>query len=645
MTEKLLIIFKNCFVGLATVALTLFYPAVSFADTVVTCTPPSINEAGVHVPTGADAAMYHYDCTLQLWVSDHYTFNPYTSVTTPLDPQVYTYNQATGLWDVSIWTYIASSSSYQLRTVSVTTPPAGATTVGGPVAVATNTSPTISSNDPSQVQAANTTNVNDTNNTTAQIENNLSSSAVSGNANVLANTTAGNALSGNTQATATVINMVQSSVSGFSPNGNVVTFTANINGDVNGDLLLNPALISTVQPATNAAVDNPITVNAANNTDQTVTNNIGLSAQSGDATVTKNTTAGNATSGSADVIANVVNVLNSAITSGQSFLGVININGNLNGDILLPPNFIDQLLASNVPTVNISTNLNLNNNVNQTITNNVTTDASTGQAVVGQNTTAGNATSGKATTGITAFNLTGSNIIGSNDLLVFVNVLGTWYGMIFNAPGATSASLGGGITTNTVANSNTNNNTNQAITNNINLAAQSGDATVTKNTTAGNATSGNAAAAVNILNVANSSISLANWFGILFINVFGSWNGSFGINTAAGDAPLATTPSATTSQTNTQQSPTIPSGSQLFRFVASPSTTGSTFSPVDNSSADTSEGPAVLAASITKKPFVTQTPAAQVSNQPRANLWLPALGATLGIGMLLAERIRHLRRS
>ena len=46
-------------------------------------------------------------------------------------------------------------------------------------------------------------------------------------------------------------------------------------------------------------------------------------------------------------------MINSALTAGKSFLGVVNINGNLNGDILLPDNFVDQMLASNVPTVNI----------------------------------------------------------------------------------------------------------------------------------------------------------------------------------------------------------------------------------------------------------------------------------------------------
>jgi len=48
-----------------------------------------------------------------------------------------------------------------------------------------------------------------------------------------------------------------------------------------------------------------------------------------------NTTAGSATTGDAAAIANIVNVINSIIGAGQSFIGTININGNLDGEILL----------------------------------------------------------------------------------------------------------------------------------------------------------------------------------------------------------------------------------------------------------------------------------------------------------------------
>jgi hypothetical protein len=36
------------------------------------------------------------------------------------------------------------------------------------------------------------------------------------------------------------------------------------------------------------------------------------------------------------------------------------------------------------------------------------------------------------------------------------------------------------------------------------------------------------------MNLSGSQLSLADWFGVLFINVLGTWHGSFGIDTPAG---------------------------------------------------------------------------------------------------------------
>jgi hypothetical protein len=132
-------------------------------------------------------------------------------------------------------------------------------------------------------------------------------------------------------------------------------------------------------------------------------------------------------------------------------------------------------------------------------------------------------------TSLTVLNLTGQQVVAKNSLLVFVNVLGKWMGMIVPAPGTANTSgttmLGGGIqgssTQSPVTNSSTNTATN--ITNNITVNAQSGDASVSDNEQAGNATSGNAAAGVNLLNITNSNFRLADWFGALFINALGSW--------------------------------------------------------------------------------------------------------------------------
>lgn len=545
------------------------------------CVPPPDPGPGIHHPVGADAAAFIYNCDSLKWESAHFVYDPNTGFTNATDPVTYTYNPATRMYDTTSWFYNTTVGAYQQDTKSVTTPPSGATVIGAPVAgtggnsisnTGAGSNNTINNNggvaSGSSINgtgpgsnntiggSANNT-LNGNNNTRVGLNNAIAATASTGNSLTLSNTKAGGATSGNAQDIANVVNMLQSSSNALG--GDTVTFVANIDGDVNGDLFFDPAAIGKVQPAgvTNAVGDNNLTINNA--LDTSINNDIRLKAVSGNAAVSGNTTGGDATSGSATTIANVVNLINSAITSGKSFLGVININGNLNGDILVPDDFVEQLIAANVPTVTISTtgpgsnnaitenngsnNTTVNNTNHQGITNNVNATAASGQANVSENTSAGNATSGTADTSITAFNLTGNQVIGRNSILVFVNVVGQWVGLIVNAPaGATAAELGGGITQNSTspANNNTtvNNDTNQRINNNITTDAQSGSATVSRNTLGGNAKSGNAKGAVNLLNVQNSSLSLSNYFGILFINVFGTWHGSFGVNTAAGN-PIA----------------------------------------------------------------------------------------------------------
>lgn len=649
--------------------MTMSMPLSAWAVEAEECTAPVSTNPGVHQPVGSDASAFTYNCGSGLWESAHYTFNPANGLYTPKDPVVYTYNPSSGKYDSKTWIYNAPTATYIQVTNSVVQPPSGATVIGAPTpsapAAGTGGSTGISNTGPSSnntitnsggvttgssingtgpssnntIGGGSTLNGTMNNQTAATLNNQLNALATSGNAMVIGNTTGGSATSGNAQDIANIVNLLQSSSNAL--NGDTVTFVANIDGDINGDFMLDPNMLGTVQSANGNAQtgNNNLTLN--NEVDAAINNDVNLIANSGNAIVANNTQAGDATSGNAQAIANVVNLINSAITSGNSFVGVININGNLNGDILIPPEFIDQLIANNVPTVTINTtgpnsnnavtseegsnNTTVTNTNNLGITNDVNASADSGNASVSGNTQAGNATSGTAGTSITAFNLTGSNVIGRNALLVFVNVMGSWIGMIVNAPpGATTAGLGGGITQNTTGNNSTTatNNTNQRINNNITTAASSGDASVTNNTSAGNARSGNAHSAINLLNVQNSSLSLSDWFGILFINVFGRWNGSFGINTSAGD-PI----SAGGSGAGVTASPAIPgafagTGARVFSFI--PNTTGNggsqasasgSFAPAgsDTSLDGTGAGSvnAVLAAA-TKAP-APQLPSAQAN--------------------------------
>ena len=536
----------------------------------------SSNSTGPNQPTGPSADTFIYDPTTGLWGNAYYTWNPVTDQTEPITPLTYSYNPTTGMWDTSEWIFDAATEQYIPNVITVTQPPAGAITDNSTptdTSTSTDNSTTPTSNtvpDTSGIGSTTTsdttTGPNSTNNTNtnnnsnglynlfynAGISNNINENTQTGNAIVDSNTLAGDATTGSALDIANVVNLLQSSASGMS------TFVANINGNVAGDMLLDPSTI--IQPTSSsqqtANTNNNTQVNSSNNNG--INNNVNLNANSGNATVSDNTSAGNATSGSANAVADIVNLIDSDISSGQSFLGVINIYGNLDGNILLPPDFLNTLLASNatsdpVNASNSNTATNVDNTNNDTVNNSVTNTANSGTATVSQNSSAGNATSGSASNNITILNLTGSQIIGSNDLLVFVNVLGTWVGVIMDAPaGTTAAELGGGITSDTTAaNSSTNINStnNNTINNTINDNASSGNATVSNNTTAGNATSGNASASVNLLNLIDSQLSVSNWFGILFINVFGTWDGSLGVETIPPATTTANTPPVSSSST------------------------------------------------------------------------------------------------
>jgi hypothetical protein len=677
MLKPLATIKKLLLIGTAIILFNVPAAAV-FADDPAPCSPPPVTDTGVHWPTGADATAFTYQCDgpyAGQWTSAYYVYDPATNAESPLYDRNYSYDCSAQKWYMTDWEYAPAQATYVQSTVPTSVPngqatgcpvvnPPAAPVVIDPATIDPNKtvdtngdgildSPTTSANlalaqanGGVAINLDGTLNTAINNSTTASINNGILSFATTGDALVSGNTTGGSATSGDAVTLSNIINMLQSS-SNILSDPNLITFTANINGDVNGDLLLDPAKLGTIQPANSAVtLDNNVTVN--NSLDTAINNNITLGANSGDASVTGNTAGGNATTGTADAVANIVNILNSAVTAGSSFMGVININGNLNGDILLPPNFADTLLASNVPhytvnTANITSNTTVNNTNNQTINNNVDLAAASGNATVSDNTTGGSATSGLADTNLTVFNLTGTDVVASNDILVFVNVLGSWYGMIMNAPaGTTAASLGGGVSSNTTVNNDVtlNNTANQTINNNLNVSAQTGDASVTQNTHGGDATTGDATASANIMNMINDSISLNGWFGLLFINVFGTWNGSFGIDTAAGN-PVGG-PDGTKGDNSTP----------MFQFVpvslnAGAGNSSATYSAGGSGSGGSSDG-VVLATSAVQKAAASLPSTVGISAAQRAtnHLFLPVAGAVLACLILFAgERRRFFGRN
>lgn len=554
---------RMCLIYVSMVALASGYPMAAFAETVDGSTAP---EPAPEAPAAP-----------------------------PAPERTYTFDPETRRWSSDQWTYNPAAGRYEAVPQPIVTTPA-------PVAAESTTSQTTNGNEP----ATATTDINTT--TNATIDNGIVSNATTGDANVGSNTTAGSATTGDASAVATIMNTINSSVNAGGPE--FATFVADIVGDVHGDIMLYPMLLKAMLQAAAQPTETSITAN----TTATINNDVTLNATSGDASVTQNTTAGNATSGSANTVANVMNIINSIIAANQSFVGTVNIYGSLDGDILVAPDFLPQLLANNDGSTSSGDNsLVVSSDDTQAIVNNINLSAATGDATVADNTGAGNATSGNAKTNVVLLNLSGHQIVASNSLLVFVNVLGQWVGLIVDAPaGSTAAALGTGVTSNSVVPDLTVTADNKStITNNINLNSQSGDATVSENTTAGNATSGNATASANVANVSNTQMGLSGWFGVLFINVFGSWLGSFGVDTERGNQP---TPTQTTNPPAAGQPP------QVFQFVEKAATTVTRSLPVLSASLAqppapaeevvAAEEPEVLSALTTVTPPSSSTTAA-----------------------------------
>jgi len=427
----------------------------------------------------------------------------------PEEPKLtYTYNQNTGYWDSEKWQYNPTTGQYE-------TPPA-------PVVI----EPPVEEEKVDEQKTVDTT---------VTADNTLNSNATSGNSAVTDNTTGGNATTGDAAAVATMLNVVNSSVT-TGNNQKVASFTQDIMGDVKGDIILYPMLLKAMLES-QADKDAKSTIDVKNNFE--INNNLDVSAKSGDAKVTGNTSAGDATTGSAMAVANVVNILNSMIATQQSFIGTINIYGNLEGDILIAPDFIPQMIANNKEDDASKTQVSTKDST--TIVNNISAIAESGAASVLENTSAGDATTGKADTGVVIFNLTGHEIVSKNSLLVFVNVLGKWVGVIVDAPaGATSALIGNGVTKNEsyAPDLKVNSESNHGITNTVSVDAKSGDAVVSGNTMAGGATTGSAVALANIANISGSQLGVSDWFGVLFINVFQNWFGDFGNDTPYGNSDI-----------------------------------------------------------------------------------------------------------
>ncbi len=109
---------RKIFITIMALSLVGATPALVYADG---CTAPDASQAGVHVPTGSDAATFTYQCDGQYagdWTNPYYLYDPASNGRTALYSPNYGYNCTTSVWTMDSWDYNAPATQAQAHSPS-----------------------------------------------------------------------------------------------------------------------------------------------------------------------------------------------------------------------------------------------------------------------------------------------------------------------------------------------------------------------------------------------------------------------------------------------------------------------------------------------------------------------------------------------
>ncbi len=408
----------------------------------------------------------------------------------------------------------------------------------------------------------------------AKVANNLNEVTETGDNSASRNVGDSQITTGDANTTGTVITAVNTNIDGVQVNefnivddqvGDVVLDFGQscVFGCATGDL--SAENLNNGSDSTNdAEIDSSVSSYTFQTNDALVENNMTLSSDSGNNNTDRNT-AGDSTieTGDANVSANSLTFANNNLSGGVVY-SVVNIFGDLIGDIIFPDGFCctGDLSAANVGNGTNSENLaniDVTNSDTQLqandadIQNYIVLDANTGDNTTSDNTGGTSSiTTGDASAEMQLVNIANTNIAGGDWWLVIVNEAGNWVGKILGAPlGALYGGSDGFLFTQadsgeiTVTNSengsdsqntgsvskDSTNTTVQAndaqIVNNINLSANTGGNSASRNTGGTSSiTTGDADIIANLVNFVNNNIAGGKLF-VTVVNVFGSWMGDF----------------------------------------------------------------------------------------------------------------------
>jgi hypothetical protein len=283
------------------------------------------------------------------------------------------------------------------------------------------------------------------------------------------------------------------------------------------DVLTDTSAVST-PPCSPSVCNAEYTVHTDNTA--TITNDIVVRADTGGNTTSSD---GIIYTGDAYAAANIFNLANTNITDSNYLIISFNNFGDYGGDIVLPgADALNALFSANGNALTST----LSSTNSATIENTLITSADTGDNA----SEGGVITTGDAISDSSIHNIINTNLFGGNDFLLVLRVHGDWNGEIFGLPdGISWAETEHGIMLyNTdshdsgIAQGATLNATNTAtIQNNVSVFALTG---ANKVGGEGVIHTGDAYAAANITNVANTNILGQNW-ALLVFDIFGNWSG------------------------------------------------------------------------------------------------------------------------
>src|SRR3972149_491642 len=424
-----------------------------------------------------------------------------------------------------------------------------------------------------------TSDTNTIQNNSAIVGNDLNQETTTGDNSASMNTGGDNVITtGDANTTGTIVTGVNTNLDA------VTVYEFNISDDHLGDYVLdlaNATCISGCTPAdvtvkndgngegsTNTGdVDIDLTDNTFQTNDALIENNMNLISDTGDNKTSMNTGGDNTiTTGDANVSGSVVNMVNTNIV-GNVVYAVVNIFGDLVGDIILPDGSILACCVGSVTATNVANGSDSTNTVNidqsssttssqfnnVDIQNNLVLDATTGENDVNKNTNgASSVTTGDANLVAQVLNVANTNLVGGNWWLVLVNEAGRWIGRIIGADGQnyggsggfefivsesgeiTAVNSGNGADSTNTANVSQSTNTttsqtnNATIVNNVNLSSNTGGNNANMNTGGNNSiATGDANVIASIVNFVNNNINGGGKLFVTVINVFGSWLGDF----------------------------------------------------------------------------------------------------------------------